>query len=104
MAKRVEPGYYKCGRIDPEAPGNPRPRKCGEYGVIRGDKIEETGHLEWSHICEGLIKRSKWAVYRIGPGDNGRGSRTDLIQACDSKKEAVEVVERRYEDKFTEVF
>jgi len=99
MTKRVRPGNYKIGRIKQKR-GGLRPRKCGTYGVIKGENIEKNGHLEWSHICKGIIKTSRWVAYRIGPGDNGHGTRTDLLKAFDSKKEAVNWVKSRYGNKF----
>lgn len=103
MPKRREPGHYQVGRIEQKRDG-PRPRKCGDYGVIKGENIEENGHLEWSHICEGIIKTSRWCAYRIGPGDNGRGTRTDLLKAFDSKSDAVGWLKRQYSTKFDEEY
>lgn len=103
MPKRVTPGHYKVGQIKQKR-GGPRPRKCGVYGVIKGENIEENGHLEWSHICEGIIKTSRWCAFRIGPGDNGKGTRTDLLKAFDSKGDAVDWLQRRYGNKFDEEY
>ena len=99
MPRRVSPGHYELGRIEPKRNG-PRITATGTYGVIKGENIEENGHLEWSHICPGIIKTSKWAAYRIGPGDNGKGVRTDLLEAFDSKTDAVDYLRRRYGAKF----
>jgi len=89
MAKQVESGHYKYGRIEPQTQQGPRPRYCGVFGVVKGSNIESNGHLEWSHICEGIIKTSRWCAYRIGPGDNGSGTRTDLLKSFDTKKDAI---------------
>lgn len=99
MARQREPGQYEVGQIEQKRDG-PRPSQCGTFGVIKGQNIEENGHLEWSHICEGIIKTSKWCAYRIGPGDNGTGTRTDLLKSFDTKDEAVNFLERRYGKKF----
>lgn len=103
MSTRVESGHYRVGRIEPK-PRGPRPRESGEFGVIKGENIEENSHLEWSHICEGIIKTSRWAAYRIGPGDNGKGTRTDLLKAFDSKSDAIDWLERKYGNKFDETY
>lgn len=99
MPKRVEPGHYEVGRIEQKRNG-PRPRRCGTFGAIKGKNVEKNGHLEWSHICEGAIKKSKWFAYRIGPGDNGTGVRTDLLKTFDSKDDAVAYLERKKGSKF----
>lgn len=105
MTKRVEPGHYEVGEVRQTGEGrDPRPRKCGEYGVIKGKNIEENGHLEWSHICSGILKTSRWVAYRIGPGDGGRGTQTDLLESFDSKKDAVEWLKRKHGRRFTEEY
>jgi hypothetical protein len=103
MPERLEPGHYRVGEIKQKR-GGPRPRECGVFGVIKGENIEENGHLEWSHICEGIIKTSSWCAYRIGPGDNGHGTRTDLLNAVDRKSDAVDYLQRRYGDQFDEEY
>jgi len=102
MTSRQREGEYVVGRI--QAGGRHRPRKAGKYGVIKGEVAEQDNHLEWSHICEGALKTSKWFAYRIGPGENGRGTRTDLLKAFDTKGEAVSWLECRYGPKFDETF
>lgn len=102
MPKQVEPGHYRVGRVERKR-GGPRPLKSGTYGVIRGGKAEQNGHLEWSHICEGILKTSRWVAYRIGPGENGRGTRTDLLKVFDTKGDAVDFLKRRHGSKFDEV-
>lgn len=103
MPTRVEPGHYEVGEVRQTGDGrDPRPSRCGTYGVIKGANIEDNGHLEWSHICEGILKRSRWCAYRIGPGDGGRGTQTDLLHACDTKSEAVEWLNRKHGRRFTE--
>lgn len=99
MPRRVEPGHYELGRIEQKRGGR-RPRKTGTFGVIKGENVEANGHLEWSHICSGALKTSKWFAYRIGPGDNGTGTRTDLLNACDSKSEAVSYIDRKHGSDF----
>jgi hypothetical protein len=99
MPKKRRPGYYDVGRIEPKR-GGPRPRDCGTYGVITGEKVEELGTLEWSHICDGAMQTSKWFAFRIGPGDNGTGTRTDLLRAFNTKGAAVDFLKRRYSNKF----
>ena len=101
MPRKKEPGQYEVGRVAPQGIDGPRPRRTGTYGVIKGENIEQKGHLEWSHICEGIIKTSRWCAYRIGDGDNGKGVRTDLLESFDSKKDAVKWVQRRHGDRFT---
>ena len=103
MPRRNSPGYYDVGRIEPkrDAPG---PRSCGTFGVIKGKNVEENAHLEWSHICEGAMKTSKWFAFRIGPGDNGTGTRTDLLKAFDSKSDAIAYLDRRYSSKFDKTY
>ena len=98
MPKHVNDGHYDVGRIEPGR--DVRPRDAGTYGVIKGSEAERNGHLEWSHICEGALRRSKWFAYRIGPGDGGHGTRTDLLDVFDTKTEAVEYIQRRYGDRF----
>jgi hypothetical protein len=101
MPSRVESGHYRVGRIEPKPkPNGPRPRQTGTYGVIKGANIADNGHQEWSHICEGVVKRSRWCAFRIGPGDNGTGTRTDLLKAFDSKTDAVDWVMQRYGNQF----
>jgi hypothetical protein len=102
MTSRQREGEYMVGRIQPG--DRLRPRKTGKYGVIKGEVAEQDDHLEWSHICEGALKTSKWFAYRIGPGDNGKGTRTDLLKAFDTKREAIDWLERRYGSKFDETF
>lgn len=102
MPERVEPGQYIVGRIDRTRRGM-RPLKCGTYGVIRGENAEQKGQLEWSHIGEGILKTSQWIAYRIGPGENGTGTRTDLLKAFDTKGDAVDFLKARYGSKFDEV-
>jgi hypothetical protein len=103
MARKIEAGHYEVGRIEQQR-GGPRPRKTGSYGAIKGENIESNGHLEWSHICEGIIKRSRWCAYRIGPGDGGTGTRTDLLQSFDSKQAALDYLERRFGSEFDETY
>lgn len=103
MPRRRESGHYDVGQIE-QTRGGPRPRKCGVYGVIKGTQIESNEHLEWSHICSGIIKTSRWCAFRIGPGDNGTGTRTDLLQAFDTKSEAVDYLNRKYGSKFDETY
>lgn len=103
MARTNSPGYYDVGRIEQKENG-PRPQECGTYGVIRGNRVEEKRTLEWQHICEGAMKTSKWFAFRIGPGDNGTGTQTDLLKAFESKKEAISYLERRYGDEFDETY
>jgi len=100
MTSRQREGEYTVGRIQPG--GQLHPRKTGTYGVIKGEVAEQDGHLEWSHICEGALKTSKWFAYRIGAGDNDEGCRTDLLKTFDTKAEAVDWLERRYGSKFDE--
>jgi len=102
MAKRRREGEYRVGRIQPGS--RLRPRKTGEYGVIKGEVAEQDGHLEWSHICKGALKTSKWFAYRIGPGDGGKGTRTELLRAFDTKGEAVGWLEGRYGSKFDKTY
>ena len=102
MPERRNKGNYVVGRIQPG--DQRRPRRTGEYGVIKGEAAEQDGHLEWSHICEGALKTSKWFAYRIGPGDNGTGTRTDLLKAFNTKSEAVEWLKRRYGSKFDKTY
>jgi len=107
MAKRQRPGEYKVGRIEARHRDNDsdvRPRNSGDFGVIKGATAEENNHLEWSHICAGALKTSKWFTYRIGPGDNGVGVRTDLLEAFDTKTEAIEALEKRKGRLFTETY
>ena len=95
MPTQVEPGHYAVAEIESDHQNNgPRPRYQGIYGAIKGENVNQNGHIEWSHICSGAVKSSKWFTYRIGPGDNGRGRRTDLIAMFDTKSEAVEEAER----------
>jgi|AntDeeMinimDraft_4_1070355.scaffolds.fasta_scaffold02399_7 hypothetical protein len=103
MAKRRSSGYYDVGRIEPK-PGGLNPRSCGTFGVIKGDTVEQNGHVEWSHICEGAMKTSKWFAFRIGPGDNVNDRRTELLKPFDSKDDAVAYLERRYGSKFDETY
>lgn len=103
MPKRKDAGYYDIGRIEPKRDGPP-PRRCGTFGVIRGEAIEERPETEWSHICEGIIKTSKWAAFRIGPDSTGKSTQTDLLHAFDTKEDAVEYVNRRYGDKFDKTY
>lgn len=103
MPTRVDKGYYKVGRIEMKR-GGPRPRNCGTFGVILGERAEELGHLEWMSFCEGSLKTSKWFAYRIGPGDNGNGTRTDLLKAFDTKSDAIDYLTKRYGSKFDEEF
>jgi len=104
MVRRRRPGYYDVGRIIPHRDETLRPKQTGTFGVIKGKNIEKNGRLEWQHICEGIIKKSKWVAFRIGPGDNNTGTRTDLLKAFDTKKEAVDWVKRKYGKKFHETY
>jgi hypothetical protein len=103
MSKQVRAGHYKLGRIEPKRDG-PRPSKCGTFGVIKGENIEANGRLEWKHICEGIIKTSRWAAYRCGPGDNGTGTRTDLLESFETKGDAVDWLMRKKGDKFDKTY
>lgn len=102
MPRRRGESHYIVGRIKPSP--ERRPQQCGEYGVIQGDAAEQNGYLEWSHICEGALKSTKWFPYRIGPGDNGTGTRTDLLKTCDTKGEAVDYLNRRHGSTFDEEY
>lgn len=102
MPRRHGEGHYVVGHIEPSP--QRRPRQCGDYGVIRGDTAEQNGHLEWSHICEGALKSTKWFPYRIGPGDGGTGTRTDLLKTCDTKGEAVDYLKRQHGSAFDEEY
>lgn len=103
MPRQVEPGHYDVGEIR-QKHGGPRPRECGTFGVIKGENIEQNGHIEFSHICEGILKTSRWCAFRVGPGDDGDGIRTDLLKAFDSKNNAVSWLQRRYSNKFDEEY
>lgn len=90
MAKRVKPGQYEVGRVKSAR----QPRRRGEYGVIKGAVANEDSHLEWSVVCEGALKESKWFVYRIGPmqDSGGRGPNephTELQTMKETKAVAV---------------
>jgi hypothetical protein len=98
MSRRRGEGHYVLGYVDPSS--SRRPRRCGEYGVIRGDIAEQNDHVEWSHICNGALQPSKWFSYRIGPDDNGAGTRTDLLTACETKQEAIEYLRQHHESAF----
>jgi hypothetical protein len=105
MPKRREPGHYEVGIVSQTGDGrDPRPRRCGTYGVIKGENIAENGHIEWRGFCSGIIKQSKWCAYRSGPDDGNHGTQTELLQAFDSKGEAVDWVKRKHGRRFTEEY
>jgi len=103
MTKKVGESHYKVGRIELK-PHGPRAMNCGTFGVILGERAEELGHLEWRSFCEGSLKTSKWFAYRTGPGDNGNGTRTDLLKPFETKSAGVEYLHRRYGSNFSREF
>ena len=103
MPINLDEDYYKLGNVKIK-PDGPRPLKCGTYGVILGERAEELGHLEWMSFCKGSLKSSKWFAYRIGPGENGNGTRTDLLDVFDTKTVAVGYLTDHYGSKFDKVF
>lgn len=87
--KRVDPGHYDYGRVPDDD------RKHGDYGIIRGDSLNENGHTEFKGFIGHM--KSKWFVYRIY--DNGGLSsvcvKTELLKYFDSKKEAKSYLDSR---------
>jgi len=103
MAKRIDDGHYRVGRIE-QKQGGPRPRETETFGVIKGEQAEQNGHLEWTAFCEGSLKTSKWFAYRVGPGGNGSGVKAELLAPADTKKEAAAYLERLKGSQFDEKF
>lgn len=100
MPKKVGQGQYKVGEID-------EGRKNGTYGVIKGEKANENGHEEWKHICDKALRPNKWFAYRIYVEPHGVSStcvRTALMDVFDTKKDAVNFLQRRYGRKFDKEF
>lgn len=103
MPKKVCPGDYKVGRVEPEE----RSRHHGTYGVIRGDTANQDGREEWRHLCDGALYKSKWYAYRIyrkRSGVTGGYPKTALLVAKDSKSDAVDWLQNKHGDRFDETF
>lgn len=72
--------------------------------MIRGEVANNLGELEWQHLCEGALYQSKWYAFRIGPGDNDTGTRTDLLSRFDTKDGGIDWLRNEYGTVFMEVF
>ena len=94
--KQKNPGHYEYGKV----PKEQYRRRHGTYGVIKGKKLNENGHEEFSQFI-GLME-TKWFIYRIYREEQGVTNftvRTELRDYFDTKKEAKNHLNKKIGDK-----